>query len=51
MIQQCKSHDCWLLLLLLLTEGNTALGVSSPAYPALVCQLPRSSTTALTSSA
>lgn len=33
------------------TVPNTALGMSSPAYPALQCEAPISMTTALTSSA
>lgn len=38
-------------VLLRLTDGYTALGTSSPAYPALHRQVPTSSTSALTSSA
>lgn len=41
----------FILISNLLTEGNNAFGVSSPAYPALTVLDPRSITRAFTSSA
>jgi hypothetical protein len=41
----------FILISILLTEGNNAFGVSSPAYPALTVLDPRSITRAFTSSA